>query len=76
MKIFESPQKDLEKNLSHDILLKLDIIQKEQRHARYDLQLGLKQLDTIKKGIAILVSTPEPDLESEVGFTEDNTGRD
>ncbi len=47
------------------ILQKLDIIQKEQRHARYDLQVGLKQLDTIVKGIALLVSVPEPDLESE-----------
>jgi len=47
------------------ILLKLEVIQKEQRHARYDLQLGLKTLDTIKKGIAILVTVPEPSLESE-----------
>ncbi len=44
------------------ILQKLDIIQKEQRHARYDLQVGLKQLEVIKKGIALLVSAPEPDL--------------
>ncbi len=58
------------------ILQKLEIIQKEQRHARYDLQLGLKELATIKRGIAILVSTPEPDLESEQDVTEDNRDGD
>ncbi len=56
------------------ILQKLDIIQKEQRHARYDLQVLLKRIDTCVKGLAILVSAPENDsetLEEEIGTTED-----
>ncbi len=57
------------------ILQKLDIIQKEQRHARYDLQVLLKKIDTCVKGLAILVSTPENEgetlLEEENGTTED-----
>jgi len=44
---------------------KLETIQAEQRHARYDLQQIQKQLQICVKGIALLVSTPEPDLESE-----------
>ncbi len=54
------------------ILQKLDVIQAEQRHARYDLQQIQKKLEITVKGIALLVSTPEPDLESEQdGITED-----
>jgi len=51
---------------------KLDIIQKEQRHARYDLQQILKEVTTNTKALAILVSAPEPDLEdSEIPELED-----
>ncbi len=50
----------------------LELIQKEQRHARYDLQLGLKHLDTIVKGVALMVSAPE--AEEELGTTEDIHG--
>ncbi len=53
-----------------------DQIQAEQRHARYDLQEIQKKIQICVKGIAILVSTPEPDLESEVGLTEDNRDGD
>ncbi len=52
----------------------LNVVQAEQRHARYDLQQILKQLDIIKKGMAILVSQPEPEELEEIGSTE--TDRD
>ncbi len=45
------------------IFSQLDSIQKEQRANRYDNQCELKQLEVIVKGIALLVSAPEPDLE-------------
>ncbi len=55
----------------------LDIIQKEQRHARYDLQLGLKHLDTIVKAVAILVAVPEEDPEDpSIGLDQDNRDGD
>ncbi len=42
----------------------LELVQAEQRHARYDLQQINKKIDTCVKGLAILVSSPEPeDLE-------------
>jgi len=66
-----STDKDLQK-----FSLSLEIIKKEQRSARYDLQLIQKQLQICVKGIALLVSTPEPDLESEQDITEDNRDRD
>ncbi len=47
--------------------LKLEHIQKELREQRFENKLILKELTTCKKGIAILVSTPEPDLETEMG---------
>ncbi len=43
------------------ILQKLDIIQSEQRHARYDLQVIQKDIKIILKGVALLVSVPEAD---------------
>jgi len=59
------------------ILSTLNIIQAEQRHARYDLQQIQKKLEITVKGIALLVSTPEPDLESEMdGNNQDNPGSD
>ncbi len=50
---------------------KLDIIQSEQRHARYDLQEILKSCQTNTKALAILVSQPEPDLQEEIPELED-----
>ncbi len=43
----------------------LEIIQAEQRHARYDLQQILKEVHTNTKALAILVSQPEPEQEAE-----------
>ncbi len=40
----------------------LEIIQKEQRANRYDNQLELKQLEICVKGLALLVSAPEPEI--------------
>ncbi len=57
MKIFESPQRDLEKNLS----LILDNIQKELRHNRDDISEIKKNINILVKGMAILVSSPEPE---------------
>ncbi len=42
---------------------KIEIIQKEQRHARFDLQEILKSCQTNTKALAILVSTPEQEEE-------------
>ncbi len=62
------------------ILKTLDIIQAEQRHARYDLQQIEKKLDVTVKGIALLVSAPEPDLDlnngGENGTNQDNRDGD
>ncbi len=41
--------------------LKLDLIQKELRNARDDNARILKDLSTIVKGMAILVTQPEPE---------------
>ncbi len=55
--IFKSSEsKDLLK-----IFSTLEIIQKEQRANRYDNQKELAFLETIVKGLALLVSAPEPD---------------
>ncbi len=43
------------------IFSQLDLIQKEQRHARYDLQQILKSVSTNTKALAILVSAPVND---------------
>ncbi len=59
------------------IISLLNQVQTEQRHARYDLQEIQKKLQITVKGIAILVSTPEPDLESEQdGPTQDSRDLD
>ncbi len=39
----------------------LDSIQAEQRHARYDLKMILENIVVVKKGIALMVSAPEPE---------------
>ncbi len=52
------------------IFTRLDNIQAEQRHARYDLQEILKSCQTNTKALAILVSTPEP--EEEDGTNQDS----
>ncbi len=52
----------------------LENIQAEQRHARYDLAQILKKLDITTKGIAILVSSPEPELEDIDDVDKDSTG--
>ncbi len=68
--IFKSSQdSDLQK-----LFQKLDIIQAEQRHARYDLQQLDKRMIILVKGMAILVSTPEEDLDLNV--TEDSRDSD
>jgi len=55
----------------------LDTIQAEQRHARYDLQVIQKDLKVLLKGIALLVSAPEPeDNENNNGTSEDIRDRD
>ncbi len=57
--IFKSPDKDF-----HKIFSVLESIQKEQRANRYDNKIELELLQKCVKGLAILVSTPEPeDLE-------------
>jgi len=45
--------------------VKLDVIQKQLRDLRDDNIRMSKDLRSTVKGIALLVSTPEPDLESE-----------
>ncbi len=50
-------------------------IQAEQRHARFDLQTILKEISIIKKGVALMVSAPEPeDLEQDIGSDKDSDG--
>ncbi len=41
------------------IFTRLESIQAEQRHARYDLTIILKKLDIVVKGVALMVSAPE-----------------
>ncbi len=53
MKIFESPQRDLEKNFS-----KLETIQKQLRDLRDDNQIMNKKLDTCVKALAAIYSAP------------------
>ncbi len=55
------------------IFQKLDLIQKEQRHARYDLQVILTKVETCVKGIAIMVcDVPEDTAGEEIGTNNDN----
>ncbi len=49
----------------------LEIIQAEQRHARYDLQEIKKELKTCVKALAALYSTPEPEDSEEIPELED-----
>ncbi len=63
--IFKSTVADLQK-----FSVKLDLIQREQRHARYDLQEILKKIDICVKGMAILVSQPEEDLGTDQDIPE------
>ncbi len=65
--IFKS---SLDKDL-FKILQSLDIIQKEQRHARYDLQEIERKLDITVKGIALMVAAPTEELED--GTDNSNT---
>ncbi len=58
MHVFKSPQKDLEKKA---YLTRLDVIQKQLRDLRDDNQIMNKKLDTIVKGMALMVSAPEPE---------------
>ncbi len=60
MKIFESPQRDLEKNLSL-FMKKLETIQKQLRDLRDDNSRMSLQLAQCVKGIALMVSAPEND---------------
>ncbi len=58
--IFKSTDADLQK-----LFIILELIQKEQRHARYDLQVIIKETKTLIKGMAILVSSPDNSPEPE-----------
>ncbi len=58
MKIFESPQRDLEKNLSV-LDNKLDVIQKQLRGLRDDNVQMSKDIRTIIKAVALMVTAPE-----------------
>ncbi len=58
MKIFESPQRDLEKNLSF-VDRKLDVIQKQLRDLRDDNVQMSKDIRTIVKAVALMVTAPE-----------------
>ncbi len=49
----------------------IKIIQNQLIDLRIDVSRLNRSITTCVKGIALLVSTPEPDLESEVGTTED-----
>ncbi len=62
MKIFESPQKDLEKNLSFT----LEVIQKQLRDLRDDNQQIVKQINICVKALAILVASPVPEDSEEI----------
>ncbi len=55
MELFKSPQRDLEK------ITKLDIMQKQLRDLRDDNIQISKDLKTIIKGVALLVSVPQED---------------
>ncbi len=56
--IFKSSQdSDLQK-----LFIKLELIQKELRHARDDHVQMTKDLSTIVKGVALIVSVPEEEL--------------
>ncbi len=50
-------------DLSKMFQLKLELIQKELRHQRDEHAQITKDLSTIVKGIALLVSVPEEDLD-------------
>ncbi len=63
--IFKSTDADLQK-----FSVKLDLIQKEQRHARYDLQEILKSVALNTKALAILVSQPEEELGTDQDIPE------
>ncbi len=62
--IFKSP-------LNSDLLKILSLVQAEQRHARYDLQTILREITIVKKGIALMVSAPEPEDSEEIPELED-----
>ncbi len=66
--LFSSPPKlsDLQ-NFSNKLL----VMQKQLRDLRDDNIRMSKDLRTCVKGLGLLVSTPEPDLESESDHTED-----
>ncbi len=54
------------------IISVLEIIQKEQRANRYDNILILKKLEICVKGLALLVSTPEPEGQETLDVIEDS----
>ncbi len=58
MHVFKSPLKDLEKEANS---IKLDVIQKQLRDLRDDNASLAKDLKTILKGVALMVSAPEPE---------------
>jgi len=59
MHIFKSPQRDLEKLIS----MKLEVIQTQIRALRDDNSAMHKDIRTIVKAIALIVTAPEPDDE-------------
>ncbi len=59
------------------IISVLELIQKEQRHARYDLQVIQKDMKVLLKGIALMVSAPElEDNENDIGTDKDSRDGD
>ncbi len=54
----------------------LKIVQQQLIDLRIDLSRIKKDTKRCVAGIAILVATPEPDLESELDVTEDISGSD
>ncbi len=71
--IFKSSveSKDLEK-----IIQEFRLTQKQINELRFDHNKIMKQLAICTKGIALLVTVPEPDLESEQDITQDNRDLD
>ncbi len=62
--IFKSP-------VPSDLIKILLLVQAEQRHARYDLQLINKKLDKCVSALSLLVSAPEPEDSEEIPELED-----
>ncbi len=74
--LFSSPNIDSDLQNFSNMEKEIKIVQKQCIDLRIDNDKMMKQIRICVKGIALLVSTPEPDLESEIGNFEDNRDRD